>query len=162
MGGETSGLPSVRPVRNDSAMGSISALAALQLPVRLHGIQLGHPTDLLVQTETWQALGLVVLCGDETVRFLPWAAAQPSDADVAVGSALLLLEDAGFYESRSVSLRALLGRGVERGQHPLGSLRDLWIGPGGAVTELEVEQDGETRRVPAVGSTLAPSDAAAA
>lgn len=143
-------------------MGSLSALSALQLPVRLHAIQLGHPIDLLVQAETWRVLGLVVLCGDESVRFLPWAAAQPTADDVSIGSALLLLEDVAFYESRGTSLRSLLGRRVDRGGRPAGVLRDLRIGPAGSVTELELEQDGETRRVPADGSAVRPTDAAAA
>ncbi len=53
-------------------------------------------------------LGFVVRCGDEAVRFLPWAASQPSQSEIAVGSALLLLEDVEFYEKRSsvVSLAA--------------------------------------------------------
>jgi hypothetical protein len=139
-------------------MGSFSAAASLRLPVRLHGIQLGRPTDLLIDTESWQALGFVVHCGDDSVRFLPWAASQPSDAEVAVGSALMLLEDVAFYANRSTSLRSLIG-----GELPVGGvLRDVLIGDSGAVTELEVERDGELKRLPPTGTRVRPKRATAA
>ena len=51
---------SIRPDRNDGVVGSLSAMAALQLPVRLRGIQLGRPVDLLLETDTWHTLGFVV------------------------------------------------------------------------------------------------------
>ena len=139
-------------------MGSLSAAASLHLPVRLHGIQLGWPTDLLVDVESWYALGFVVRCRDESVRFLPWAASQPSESEIAVGSALMLLEDVAFYSQRSVSFRSLVG-----GALPLGGvLRDILIGDGGAVSELEVERDGERRRIPPAGARVVPTRATAA
>jgi hypothetical protein len=139
-------------------MGSLSASALLRLPVRLHGIQLGRPTDLLVDVESWQVLGFVVRCGDDSVRFLPWAASQPSQAEIAVGSALLLLEDVMFYEKRSASLRSLIG-----GELPVGGVVcDVLIGAGGAVSELEIERDGARRRMPPAGTRVAPTRATAA
>ena len=139
-------------------MGSLSAAASLRLPVRLHGIQLGRPTDLLLDVESWHAVGLVVRCGDDSVRFLPWAASQPSEAEIAVGSALMLLEDVGFYERRSVSFRSLVGGAITAG----GVLRDVYIGDGGAITELEIEKDGERRRISPAGTRVAPTRATAA
>lgn len=139
-------------------MGSLSAAASLHLRVELHGIPLGHPTDLLLDVDTWQVLGFVVHCGDESVRFLPYAAAQPTDTEIGVGSALMLLEDVGFYEKRGASFRSLLGGEVGRA----GVLRDLYIGAGGAVTELQVERDGELRRVSAAGKSAAPPKLSAA
>ena len=118
-------------------MGSFSAAASLHLRIELHGIQLGRPTDLLLDTEAWQVLGYVVHCGDESVRFLPYAAAQTSETEIAVGSALMLLEDVGFYEKRGVSFRSLLG--TELGG---GALRDVTLDATGHVTELEVEREG--------------------
>ena len=139
-------------------MGSLSAAAFLRLPVRLHGIEVGRPTDLLVDVESWHVLGFVVHCRDEAVRFLPWAASQPSRAEIAVGSALLLLEDVAFYEKRSVSFRSLIG-----GELPVGGvLRDVLIGDGGAVSELEIERDGLRRRMPPAGARVAPTRATAA
>ena len=139
-------------------MGSISAVASLRLPVRQSGIQLGQPTDLLIDVQSWHAVGFVVRCGDESVRFLPWAASQPSASEIAVGSALMLLEDVSFYEQRSVSLRSLVGGDIALG----GVLRDVYLGDGGAVTELEIERDGERRRIPPAGTRVSPTRATAA
>jgi hypothetical protein len=139
-------------------MGSLSAAASLQLRIELHGIQLGRPTDLLIDVDTWQVLGFVVYCGDESVRFLPYAAAQHTQTEIAVGSALMLLEDVGFYQKRAVSFRSLLGGELAR----KGTLRDVYIGAGGAVSELEVERDGVSRRLPAAGQTPAPAKLSAA
>ena len=142
-------------------MGSLSAVESLQLPVRLHGIQLGRPVDLLVETETWHVLGFVVRCGDESTRFLPFGACQVADGEIAVASALMLLEDVGFYRSRGISIRALLGGAVVHGGRTAGSLRDLILGSG-HVDELAVERGSAVRRVPAAGSKIEPSRASAA
>jgi hypothetical protein len=142
-------------------MARLSAAALLQQPVRLHGIQLGRPTDLLLDLQSWHVLGFVVRCRDESVRFLPYAAAQPGAEEIAVGSALMLLEDVGFYAARGASLRALLGGEVEHDGRAAGVLRDLVVA-GGAVVELELESARGRRRVPAVGSIVAPTRASAA
>jgi hypothetical protein len=113
-------------------MGSRSATELLQLPVQLHGIRLGRPVDLLLDAAEWRALGFVVLCGDESSRFLVFAAADLREDAIVVSSALLLLEDVGFYRDRSRSLRDLLG----------GELRDLLVMPDGSVEALVVEEQG--------------------
>jgi hypothetical protein len=118
-------------------MRSIAAAASLQLPVRLRGIQLGRPVDLLLDHGAWTVLGFAVLCGDESRRFLPFAAAVVGDDEIAVGSALMLLEDGGFYEQRGVSFRSLLGTELAGG-----ILRDLTLDAAGRVTALVVERDG--------------------
>jgi hypothetical protein len=142
-------------------MGSLSASAALQLPVRLHGIKLGQPVDLLVDPQSWHIIGFVVRCGDESTRFLPYGASQPADYEIAVASALLLLEDVDFYRSRGTSFRSLLGGIVARGGRRAGSLRDLALGAS-HVEELEIERGNTMLRVPAVGSHVEPSRATAA
>ena len=60
----------------------------------------------------------------------------------------MLLEDVAFYAQRSTSFRSLVG-----GEPAGGVLRDVLIGDGGAITELEVERDGEcgAARPPARG-----------
>lgn len=118
-------------------MGARSAAVSLQLPVQLRGIQLGWPVDILLDLDGWNVLGFVVLCGDDSRRFLPYAAAVVSDEVIAVGSALMLLEDAGFYERRGVSFRSLLGTELEGG-----ALRDVTLDATGHVTELEIEREG--------------------
>ena len=137
-------------------MGSRPATELLHLPVRLHGIRLGRPVDVLVDSAEWRALGFVVLCGDESLRFLVYAAATPREDALEVASAFLLLEDLGFYRERSRSLRELLGGAVaddEGGE--LGELRDLLLGPDGAVEALVVDGDAGLREVRPAGATVA-------
>jgi hypothetical protein len=132
-------------------MGSRSAIELLLLPVNLQEIRLGRPVDVLLDAEAWRVLGFVVLCGDESERFLPYAAADPREHEIAVRSALLLLDDVDFYRGRLRSLRALLGGGVTSAQNEIGVLRDLLIVPGGTVGALMVEQDGAMREVEPAG-----------
>lgn len=118
-------------------MGSRSATELLQLPVRLNGIRLGQPVDLLLDPAEWRALGFVVLCGDESSRFLVFAAADLREDAIDVSSALLLLDDVEFYRDRSRSLRDLLGA----------ELRDLLVTPDGGVEALVVERDGVLQQI---------------
>jgi hypothetical protein len=147
---------------NDASMGSRSATELLQLPVQLHGVRLGRPVDLLLDPEEWRALGLVVLCGDDSRRFLVFAAADLQDAAIAVPSALLLLEDVDFYLDRSRSLRSLLGGIVVNGRRELGELRDLLVRPDGSVEALVVEEEGGIAEVSPGGATLGPERVSAA
>jgi hypothetical protein len=107
-------------------MASRSATELLQLPVELNGIRLGRPVDLLLDPAEWRAIGFVVLCGDESTRFLAFAAADLAEDAIDVPSALLLLDDVEFYRDRSRSLRGLLG----------GELHDLLLAPDGSVEAL--------------------------
>jgi hypothetical protein len=113
-------------------MGSRSSTELLQLPVRLHGIQLGWPVDILLDPDESRALGFVVLCGDEVERFLVFAAGDVREDEIALDSALLLLEDVDFYRARGRSVRALLGSEVGGGV-----LTDLLLTDDGSVTGLD-------------------------
>src|SRR5690349_17000333 len=135
-------------------MGTRSATELLQLPVRLHGIRLGQPVDVLLDPAEWRALGFVVLCGDESLRFLAFAAVTPRDDALELASAFLLLEDLGFYRERSRSLRTVLGGPVGEGGSELGELRDLLIGPDGSVEALVVEGGEGVRQVRPSGLTV--------
>jgi hypothetical protein len=122
----------------------------LALPVRLHGIQLGRPADLLFDGDVLRAVGLDVLCGDEVHRFLPLPTAVVDEEQIAIRSALVLLEEdeLDFYRARAVSLSALRGRRVERRGRSLGTLRDLVIAVDGELRAVVVEADGRTERLP--------------
>src|SRR6185437_13161935 len=96
-------------------MGSYSAASALQQSVRLRGIALGRPIDLLLDLNRRHVVGFVVRCRDESVRFLPYGASQLGPEEIAVQSPLMLLEDVAFYRERGVSFRSLLGGDVEQG-----------------------------------------------
>jgi hypothetical protein len=136
------------------SMGSRSAIELLQLPVQLHGIRLAQPIDLLLDPAEWRALGFVLLCGDESERFLVFAAAEPHEDAIGLPSALVLLEDVEFYRDRSRSLRALLGGAVVSGRRELGELSDLLLAPDGSVERLVVEDGGSVHEVEAAGAEI--------
>jgi hypothetical protein len=141
----------VGPWRENAAVDAArTADSLLQLPVRLRGIQLGRPVELVVDLDGRRAIGVEVLCGDGSKRYLPLAAARVRDDEIAVGSSLLLFAetDLAFYRRRACTLGELRGRPVERGGRPLGALVDVVLTPMGAVVELLVEQGGQQRRVP--------------
>lgn len=143
-------------------MGSLSAAGLIGAPIRLHGILLGRPVDLVLDSTCRRVLGFVVESGDDAPRFLPFAASQPGDSVIAVGSALMLLDDITFYRTHGVSFRSLLGTQIEHGGVPAGSLADMRIGHAGDVVELDVELDGARNRIQAAGSTFAAPAATAA
>ena len=86
-------------------MQSSPAANLLQLPVVLDGIRLGRCVDVVLDDDGGRVIGVVVLCGDDTERFLVLDAADVQDGEIAVSSALLLLEDVDFYRQRGTSLR---------------------------------------------------------
>jgi hypothetical protein len=75
----------------------------LGLPVRLHGIHLARPVDALVQLDADRVVGFEVLCGDGRHRFLPFAVARIEFDQIALESALTLIDhgDADYYRRRS-------------------------------------------------------------
>jgi hypothetical protein len=122
----------------------------LRLPVRLHGVALGRPTDVLLDREELKVVGLDVLCGDEEHRFLPVAAAEITDEAISISSPLVLLEEdeLAFYRSRTFSFGALRGRPVRRGDRRLGLLRGLRLHADFAVASIVVDVDGREQVVP--------------
>ncbi len=130
-------------------MGGRTAEQLLRLPVRLHGIQLGRPSDVLVDLRAERVLGLDVFCGDKVHRFLPLAAVSLHDVEIAVSSALTLLEEAEltFYRARAGTLSALRGAEVEQNGSAVGRLLDVVVGAGGALEAVLVELDGAVERV---------------
>ena len=72
------------------------------------GIALGRVVDVIFDKTGENAIGLDVHCRDGENRFLPMAAADVGDGDVAVDSPLVLLEpdQLDFYRSRGRALRS--------------------------------------------------------
>jgi hypothetical protein len=92
--------------------------------VRLHGIQLGRPVDVLVDLHSDRVLGFEIICGDEARRFLPFPVAERRPAELALSSVLTLIDerDLDFYRRRSRRLSEL-------------GYTDPWIGDDGLVRE---------------------------
>lgn len=101
-----------------------AAAELLSLPVRLHGIQLGTPVDALLDTRADRLLGFEVLCGDGARRFLPFAVARVRADEIALESALTLIDerDLAYYRRNS---RRLAEAGYD----------DPWIDDEGGVHE---------------------------
>lgn len=125
-------------------MRAISIDRALRLPLRLHGIHLGRPVDVLLDATEWRVLGFDVRCADGSERFVPFATARVHEDELAVGSALVLLEEVAFYRRRARSFRSLVG--TDTGS---GLVRDLLVDADGTVTEIVVDDGGTRRRIPA-------------
>ena len=121
-------------------MKGVSAERLLRLPVRVRGIELGRPVDLVLDREHTRALGLEVLCGDEERRFLPLAVATIRESELELRSSLGLLDEAelAFYTKRGSTFAALRGCGVVRGRTLLGELVDLTVAADGTVASLVV------------------------
>jgi hypothetical protein len=122
----------------------------LELPVRLHGIQLGRPIDLLLDGKELKVLGLDVRCGDGVHRFLPLPAAAIRDDEIAIASPLVMLEEdeLAFYRSRALTLTSLRRRPVRRRRREIGRLDDIVVRSDGALEELVVTAEGVEARVP--------------
>jgi hypothetical protein len=120
---------------------SLSAEALLRLPVRLRGIAIGRPVDVIVDLDGRRALGLDLLCRDDTHRFLPLSAASFGRDEIAVSSALTLLSEGelAFYRRQARTLRELRGARVRDGRREIGRLQDVLIAPDGDFTEFVLE-----------------------
>lgn len=80
-----------------------AAAELLSLPVRMHGIRLGTPVDALLDARVDRLLGFEVLCGDGSRRFLPFSVARLREDEIALESALTLIDerDIDFYRRNS-------------------------------------------------------------
>lgn len=115
----------------------------LHLPVRLHGLQVGRPVDLLLDPDARRAVGLDLLCGDEVHRFLPLQTAAIGDEEIRILSPFVLLEqrELEFYRSRALALGRLRGRPVERHGRKVGLLQDVVVAEDGQLVAAIVENE---------------------
>ena len=75
-------------------------------PVFVRGIRLGEVENVLLDEEASRIVGLDVLCGDGSNRFLPFATARRTDGGIEVMSSLTLLDarELDFYRRRGRTL----------------------------------------------------------
>ena len=121
-------------------MRGVSAERLLGLPVRVRGIELGRPVDLVLDREHTRVLGFEVLCGDDERRFLPLAVASVRESELEIRSSLGVLDEAelAFYTKRGSTFAALRGCGVVRARTLLGELVDLTLAPDGTIGSVVV------------------------
>lgn len=138
------------PGENAAEVAGISVGALLRAPVRLHGIQMGWPVDVIFDRERRRALGVEVHCGDDERRFLPFAVASFSDDALVIPSSLVLLDpgELRFYTERGATFAALRGVSVERAGRSIGALQDLQLDISGWITELVVKTASGVVHVP--------------
>ena len=115
----------------------------LRLPVRLHGLQLGRPVDLLLDPDAKRAVGLDLLCGDEVHRFLPLPTAAVGRDEIRILSPFVLLEqrELDFYRARTLALSRLRGRPVERHGRKIGLLQDVVVAGAGQLVAAIVANE---------------------
>jgi len=125
-----------RPRQNRAAVGELTAAQLLRLPVRLHGVELGRPVDLILDRGRRRVLGFDVRCGDGERRFVPFSVATPTATELVIRTPLVILERAelAFYTERGSTFAALRRSGVARGGRTVGELDDLVVAPDGRVT----------------------------
>ena len=112
----------------------------LRARVRMHGIQLGRPVDVILDREHRRALGLEVHCGDDERRFLPLAVAAIHGDTIAIRSPLLLLDpsELRFYTDGGATFSSLRNRPVHRDGRLVGSLEDLRLRPDNEIAAVVV------------------------
>jgi hypothetical protein len=84
-------------------MGVRSVSEVLSLPVRMNGVALGRPVEALLDAREDRLLGFEVLCRDGARRFLPFAVARVWADEIAIDSALMLIDegDIDYYRRNS-------------------------------------------------------------
>jgi uncharacterized protein YrrD len=119
----------------------VSGDGVLAMPVRLHGIELGRPVDLLLDREALRVVGLDVRCGDDVHRFLPLPTASIADGALSIHSPLVMLEaeQLAFYRSRSFTLASVKRRAVTSKGREIGVLRDIVFARDGALLALVLD-----------------------
>jgi uncharacterized protein YrrD len=143
-------------------MKELSGDTVLSLPVRLHGIELGRPVDVLLDRTGLRVVGFDVLCGDEVHRFLPLPTAAVGDDALTIHSPLVLLEEdeLRFYRARAFALKSLRGKPITRKQRNLGMLRDVVFALDGELVAVLLESGERVQYDAALG--LAPERRTAA
>jgi hypothetical protein len=86
----------------------LRAGALLRRPVVFRDIRLGTVVEVIFDRDVSRILGLDVLCGDGSRRFLSLAACEVEGSLIRVESALVLVaEELEFYRNRGRALTAL-------------------------------------------------------
>jgi hypothetical protein len=132
-------------------MRGLSGDDLLKLPVRLNGIELARPVDLVLDSDVRRAVGFELVCPDRAHRFLPLGAATLDADQIAVDSALAVVDEATYYLDRGHTLSGLRGTIVLRGGAEQGRLVDVVVGPEGELVEFVVGGTDGTRRLRVTG-----------
>lgn len=138
--------------------GGLRASAVESRPVCYADIRLGVVVDVLLDDELRRVLGFDVLCGDRAHRYLPLAACEVQESNIAVPSALVLMrQELDFYRQRARALTAVRGFPVRKRGKALGTVIDLVFTQDGELLELVLEtDDGHATAEPGPGLVVGP------
>jgi hypothetical protein len=137
----------------------------LRARVRLRGILLGRPVDVILDRGHRRALGFEVHCGDGERRFLPFTVARFGGETLAITSSLLLLDgsELRFYTDRGATFASLRNSSVYRDGKLLGPLQDMRLSGDGEIEALVARtQQGRLEVAFDKRITLGPRDVRAA
>ena len=113
----------------------------LNRSVRIHGIDVGEPVDVLLDPDLRCVLGLEVHCRDGVNRFLPWLAGelQPDELLVELPVALLDGPQLEYYREQALALNALRRLPVDGFDTPAARVEDVVVDARGRVVALEID-----------------------
>jgi hypothetical protein len=113
----------------------------LNRSVRIHGIDVGEPVDVLLDPDLRCVLGLEVHCRDGVNRFLPWLAGelQPDELLVELPVALLDGPQLEYYREHALALNALRRLPVAGFDTPAARVEDVVVDARGRVVALEID-----------------------
>lgn len=121
----------------------------LNRSVRIHGIDVGEPVDVLLDPDLRRVLGLEVHCRDGVNRFLPWLAGelQPDQLSVELPVALLDGPQLDYYRKHSLALNALRRLPVAGAGVPTARIEDVIVDSRGQVLALELDERHRKRTI---------------
>jgi hypothetical protein len=139
--------------------------AMLARAVRIRGIDVGDPVDVLLDPDLRCALGLEVHCRDGVNRFLPWLSGAFGAEELSVDFPLALLDgpQLDYYRERAVPLNVLRRLTVDDSNGSSARIEDVLVDARGRICALVVaEIDGERavdpRRVKLDGDRILMND----
>jgi hypothetical protein len=115
--------------------------------VRINGIDVGEPVDVLLDPDLGCVLGLEVHCRDGVNRFLPWLAGELDAGELSIGFPLALLDqpELAYYRERALALNVLRRLPVAGSNGGSSRIADVLVESRGRIRALVVE-DGHGER----------------
>ena len=121
----------------------------LNRPVRIRGIDVAEPVDVLLDPELRCVLGLEVHCRDGVNRFLPWLAGQLEPEQLSVELPVTLLDgpQLEYYREHSLALNAVRRLPVAGLDGSAARVEDVIVDSSGLVRGLVVADHDGTRAI---------------
>ena len=121
----------------------------LNRPVRIRGIDVAEPVDVLLDPELRCVLGFEVHCRDGVNRFLPWLASELEPEQLSVELPVTLLDgpQLDYYREHSLALNALRRLPVAGLDGSAARVEDVIVDSRGLVQALVLADRDRTRAI---------------